>query len=135
MKRLMVLAVAALAAGCGTPYVPVFSPEQAAATDTQRLCWGYGEYRVVNTDEGQQSRVAIRAELTKRGAVDAKEWTLVDAGALNRGMRRCAVLAVLGKPVLVDGRRDGAEFIEFQDSAFATLTDGVLISYGGHDRN
>lgn len=135
MKRLAIMALAVLAAGCAQPYVPALSPGQAAAAPTDKLCWGYGEYRIVNTDEGQQSRAAIRAELVKRGAVNTKEWALIDAGTLDPGTRRCAVLAVLGKPVLVDGRRDGSEFLEFQDNAFATLTGGALVSYGAHDRN
>lgn len=131
MKHVTILAILALAAGC-SPAVPSLSPRQAASAATENLCWGYGQYGSLGSGATEQSRQAIRAELVKRGALNAQEWELVDRGALNPGMRRCAVTAELGRPIVDDGNQVGSEVLGFHDGMFVTLRDGVLVSYDDH---
>jgi len=147
-----------LLAGCaGGPPPASLTAEQAHAAETEKLCWGYGEFgRIiggVNAEQtaipgglvgalnrpGQEetkgsartSRQNIRDEITQRGAVTTEEWSLVDGTKIANGEGRCAVLATFGKPSVVNETASGIgiEVLAFGSSVFITLRNGTVTGY------
>lgn len=84
MKVLASLLLPAALVACST----TLSPTEVATSSNERLCTNY---------ERTKSPL-VRAELTKRGAVNAREWGAIDQDSIYSGMSRTAVFCLLGDP-------------------------------------
>ena len=51
-----------------------------------------------NVAGGQTFAAEMRAELNARGAMNDRDWALVDTGKITYGMSRCALEAIYGAP-------------------------------------
>jgi hypothetical protein len=127
---LVFVGLALAVAGCaGKPAKPL-TAEEASAAPTAQLCWRYGEFGKSSEDASAASRRAIRAELRKRGAIDDGEWQLVDRQTIEKGVHRCAVLAVFGNPTADNQSGNGIEVLSFTaDNALVTLRDGAVVAF------
>jgi hypothetical protein len=129
----IVIALGALAiacsvlSACATPEPPALTPDQAAAVDTEKLCWGYHGYGQIDLQAAQVSRQTIRNELDRRGAVTSSEWTVVDGLHIDKGLGRCAVLALFGKPAFVT-ENSRVTVLTFGNAAI-TLINGRVTAY------
>jgi hypothetical protein len=124
----LMLAGVALIASCA-PQAQPMTAAQAAASQTEALCWGYAEYGRIGSDAAAQSRVVVRAELEKRRAIGPDDWSDIDAARISKGISRCEVLAMLGRPTVVNESVNGVEVLGFGSRAFISLHNGFVIAY------
>jgi hypothetical protein len=111
--------VAGLAA-CDTSYSAMMaklSPDQLRMAKTDDLCEAYG---------GGQGGKAIADELVRRGATTPDELGAVRAGRVQTGMSRCAVLALLGDPVVVT-QTAVSQTLAFRGERFITFQNGKVV--------
>jgi hypothetical protein len=113
--------------GCAQSEPPAITPDQAAAADTDKLCWGYYGYGQIDLKAARVSRQTVRNELNRRGAVTLNEWELVDGLHIDRGLGRCAVLALFGKPMFAS--ENGHVTVLAFANANVTLISGRVTAY------
>lgn len=118
MKKLVVMASAAIASGCMT------TPEQAAALPDLPLC-----SRAYSTLKGgiygYSPDDTARAEIRRRNLLTDSEWALVDARQVQIGMSECALRASWGIPTTVNasaGSWGSSKQYVYRDRGYYTST-------------
>jgi hypothetical protein len=128
-KTLIAVIMLVWLGACSTPAKPL-TPEQVSALPTDVLCWSYAGYASIDKPEARISQATIRAELTKRGMLGEREWQSIDRQAIARGMSRCTVMAIYGKPSESNTTAD-MEILGFPGISYVMFQNGVVTNYVG----
>jgi hypothetical protein len=112
-RRLVTIAAFVMLAGCSAGR---FGAQTYAAMSDDELCGAYGlENSLVLfpnparlfVEQPIYARQLARTEIERRQLVPAGDWTLIEHGTVNFGMRRCSVLAAWDKPTSTSRNRVG----------------------------